>query len=95
MVRADRFTLQMQTGGGGGGMINVDVFKGGRFTRSCTAFTPVWPAGSSWTACSSWRESAATERSGSPSSERCRPSSKVTDGSGYLQLFDMDAAGMT
>lgn len=54
------------------------VFKGGRCTGSWGASTPVWPAGSSWTVCSSWRRSAATERTASLSSERSPPSWKVT-----------------
>lgn len=56
----------------------VVVLKGGRCTGSCAAFTRVWPAGSSWTVCSSWRRSVATERSASLSSERSPPSWKVT-----------------
>ncbi len=56
----------------------VVVLKGGRFTSSCGVFTPVWPAGSSWTVCSSWRKSVATERTASLSSERFLPSWKVT-----------------
>lgn len=54
------------------------VLKGGRFTAGCAVFTRVWRAGSSWTLCSSWRSSVATERSASLSSETSLPSWKVT-----------------
>lgn len=54
------------------------VLKGGRFTSSWGVFTRVWPAGSSWTVCSSWRKSAAMERIESLNSERFLPSWKVT-----------------
>lgn len=53
------------------------VVKGGRCTGSCAVFTPAWPAGSSWTACSSWSRSVDTERKASLSSETFPPSWKV------------------
>lgn len=55
----------------------VVLLTGGRFTGSCRVFTLVWPAGSSWTGCSSWRGSVAMERTASLSSERSPPSWKV------------------
>lgn len=54
------------------------VVKGGRCTGSCAVFTPAWPAGSSWIACSSWSRSVDTERKASLSSETFPPSWKVT-----------------
>lgn len=53
------------------------VLEGGRCTGSCAASTPAWPAGSSWTACSSWSRSVATGRIASLSSETFPPSWKV------------------